>query len=172
MSVDETVLTYNYYPETLHLVLMKDVENMPEIKALLLKGAMDCALIKPCLVPNVFVVLQAAYKASQAQKKGKLITKTVYTEILYNLSPSKNITQSLATFGAQETDTELLLAHFGTSSTLEGILTKISGTPVMPTESIGNPEQIVKFYNIKPLESTATSIENSVVSRIATRGVV
>ncbi|BES92578.1 Kinase Hypothetical protein protein CGI-121 [Nesidiocoris tenuis] len=168
----EAVLSYEYYPETLHLVLAKDVKNMPEIKSLLLNNKLDCALIKPCLVPNVFVVLQAAYKASQAKIKGKLITKTIYTEILYNLSPSKNITQSLATFGAQETDTELLLAHFGVSETLQSILSQIQGNFFKPTENIGNPEQIVKFYNIKPIESTVTPIENSVVSRIATRGVV
>ncbi|CAB0016191.1 unnamed protein product, partial [Nesidiocoris tenuis] len=65
----DAVLSYEYYPETLHLVLAKDVKNMPEIKSLLLNNKLDCALIKPCLVPNVFVVLQAAYKASQAKIK-------------------------------------------------------------------------------------------------------
>lgn len=70
MEVDEAVLTYDYYPEPLHVVLMKDVKNMTEVKGLLLKGELNCALIKPCLVPNVFVVLQAAYKAVQAKQKG------------------------------------------------------------------------------------------------------
>merc|ERR1719312_949021 len=43
---------------------------------------------------------------------GKMITRTIFTEVLYNLSFTKNITESLRTFGVKEDETSFLAVLF------------------------------------------------------------
>jgi tRNA threonylcarbamoyladenosine modification (KEOPS) complex Cgi121 subunit len=44
-----------------------------------------------------------------AETRKSMRTRSVNTEILFNLSSSRNITESLKTFGATERDTDILL---------------------------------------------------------------
>ncbi|KAL5014404.1 hypothetical protein ScPMuIL_008674 [Solemya velum] len=56
-----------------------------------MNGAFQTALINPNVIIDPFQVLVSANKAIHSQRNNRLITKTVHTEIIYGLSPSKNI---------------------------------------------------------------------------------
>ena len=46
-----------------------------------------------------------------AESRKSMRTRSVNTEILFNLSSSRNITESLKTYGATERDTDILLCR-------------------------------------------------------------
>ena len=49
-------------------------------------------------------------QACLSEKRGTMKTRSVNTEVLYNLSSSKNITDSLVKFGVGDADTALVVA--------------------------------------------------------------
>ena len=69
--------------------------SFDEIKSLL--PTLNCALINPTLIMSLDQLTSAIMKVLVAGKGMK--TRSQYTELLYNLSPSTNVTESLKTFG-------------------------------------------------------------------------
>ena len=76
-------------------------------------GLPDTLLVKSSLIPSPLVVAVAANKADLARKRGNMKTRSVQTETLYNLSSSKNITESLKNFGGGDSDQSFVVAGFG-----------------------------------------------------------
>jgi len=67
-------------------------------------------MIRSCLVPSYLVVAKAANKACLANSRGSMRTRSINTEILFNMSSSTNIRDSLNQFGGQDSDTTFLVA--------------------------------------------------------------
>lgn len=65
----------------------------------------------------------ASKKSLLAANRGKMTTRSVTTEILFNLSSSKNITDSLQKFGIGDNDRDLLAIVIGDSEGEELLLT-------------------------------------------------
>jgi tRNA threonylcarbamoyladenosine modification (KEOPS) complex Cgi121 subunit len=59
-----------------------------------------------------------------AETRKSMRTRSVNTEILFNLSSSRNITESLKTFGATERDTDILLCSIDKVNILIYLLLK------------------------------------------------
>ncbi|KOB78179.1 Prpk-binding protein [Operophtera brumata] len=93
---------------SLKIYLFKNVRNVEAVRSNIQKGTWSCAIIKPSLILDPFQVAVAANRAVLARQHNSMVTRTVYAEILFNLSLSKNISQSLSKFGI-ETDQELLV---------------------------------------------------------------
>ncbi|XP_013786264.1 EKC/KEOPS complex subunit Tprkb-like [Limulus polyphemus] len=158
------------------LTLFSDVTNSKELRQKLVEGSLQCSIIKPSLVLDTFQLLVAANKAVLSQQQGTLKTKGIYSEILYNLSPSKNITESLKTFGIGENDTSILVL----------VLNDIDGTKVNSISSVvkgklasldtlnmhTNEQEIKKVYKIKEAEQNCGSLLGSLVSRIAVKEII
>ena len=105
LSSTKTQLTIGY---------VKSVENAKEVRKLLMSGGLpDTLLVKSSLIPSPLVVAVAANKADLARKRGNMKTRSVQTETLYNLSSSKNITESLKNFGGGDSDQSFVVAGFG-----------------------------------------------------------
>lgn len=164
-------------PETrtsLTIYLFKNVQHVDTIRNNVMKGTWRCAIIKPSLIIDPFQVAVAANRAVLAQKHNSMVTRTIYAEILFNLSLSKNISQSLMKFGIEK-DQELLVCFIITPEVddSESILSQIEGEQCPISElSLYTREQdvkqIYKFNNCKSKES----LLDIVVSRMVTKSFV
>lgn len=159
--------------KSLSLFLLKDVQNAAEIKELVVKGTLNCCVVKPCLIVHPFQIVVAANKAVVSKMQDKMTTRTLSTEILYNLSLSRNITQSLIKFGIGESDktmlvsiieesgennTDIILSHF------KGVVCPIEDLPKFSDEVL-----IKKTYKVTDAELAVSSLTDSIVTRIVTR---
>jgi tRNA threonylcarbamoyladenosine modification (KEOPS) complex Cgi121 subunit len=159
--------------KSLSLFLLKDVQNAAEIKEMVLKGTLDCCIVKPCLILHPFQIVVASNKAVLSKMQDKMTTRTLSTEILYNLSLSRNITQSLIKFGVGESDKNMLViiieesGEDGTDSILshfKGVVCSIEELPKFSDEVL-----IKKTYKVKDTELAVSSLTDSIVTRIVTR---
>ncbi|CAH0563707.1 unnamed protein product [Brassicogethes aeneus] len=156
---------------TLTLKLFENVKNMKEIKEKITGGNFQCGLIKPSRILDPFQVAVAANKAVTSD----IITRTLYTEILFNLSLSSNISSSLKTFGASEEDTDLLVAILAKEDEENDVLfDDIDGeeVDVFKLSQICDIKLIKKEYKITEAELLNNSLLDVIVSKIAVKDVV
>lgn len=154
---------------TLHLKLFTDVRNLGQLKSKLLSGQLSCGVMNPKLICDPFQVVVAANKAVVAEK---LTTRNVYSEILYNLSPSKNITQSLLRFGLNDNENNALVAVLvGDDGKGLEVFGEVDGEEVMMEglKKFTNELEVKKVYKIGEEEASCMGLVNSVVTRIATK---
>eukprot|EP00252_Welwitschia_mirabilis_P012777 TRINITY_DN2826_c0_g1_i1.p1 TRINITY_DN2826_c0_g1~~TRINITY_DN2826_c0_g1_i1.p1 ORF type:complete len:175 (-),score=30.24 TRINITY_DN2826_c0_g1_i1:162-686(-) len=159
---------------TLHLFLFTDVANSKELLDYMQAGTLtpEMAFFNALLVPDVFPVLAAAHKTWLAKCRGRLTTRTLHSELIYNYSGSKHISESLKRCGINDSTTYMLVARFNaTSDEIEAIRKMIQGTELSLSELPlrANSAQIHKHYKISPMELGISSLADSIVCRIAVR---
>ncbi|KAL3269064.1 hypothetical protein HHI36_008147 [Cryptolaemus montrouzieri] len=132
--------------------LLKNVNNAEEIQKRLFDGHLKCCIIKASLIIDPFQIAVAANKALVAES---LTTKTIFTEILFNLSISKNITSSLQTFGISATDKELLIVSIDNLKETSHSLNFIEGDEVdmKILNQFTDVNMVKKIYKISDVES-------------------
>lgn len=156
----------------LTLYLYTDVENTPDLLKKILTGELLCCILKTTLIIDPFQVVVAANKAVLREREKKLITKSLFTEILYSISSSTNISLSLTKFGIHDNDKNILVALIHNEDDkeflAEQILCHIKGK-LTPIEQLSNFNDIVlikKIYKINEDELKVSSLSDSIVSRI------
>lgn len=153
------------------LHLFTNVENISEVRQKILTGKSCCCVIKASLMVDAFHAIAATNKAVLNAKQNRLITKNMYTEILFCLSMSKNISRSLTEFGINDNDRNILviLIHkLGEEPTaLKEISIKGEEIPVSRIQELTNTELIKKIYKIQDDELRVSSLSDAVVSRIS-----
>lgn len=149
--------------------LFSNVTNTPELRKKVMSGTLQCCLVNPKLILDPFQVIIAANKALTVENR---TTKTVFTEILFNLSISKNITQSLQRFGVTDESKDVLVITVDDNESKT--VSEIEGDEVdlKELEEIQDLNAIKKIYKIGPNEEKNTTLLDSVVSRIATKDCV
>lgn len=172
-------MTYSFqlHPTTKSVLLMKlfdNVINMQQLKDELFKGDLNCCIIKASLIYEPFQVVIAANKALVAEK---LTTRTVYSEILFNLSTSKNITQSLQKFGIDVKAKSILVAVIIRNDDVglaNEIFERICGTEIniSKLKEFRDVAAIKTAYNISDCEVKEFSLIDSIISRIAAKDFV
>ena len=156
---------------TLHL--FANIENSDEILRKLINGELCCCVIKAALIADPFQVLVAANRAAINAKMNRLTTKSLYTEVLFNLSISKNISRSLMEFGITDNDKNILVALIhkinDDESTSKLVTDRIKGDnmPISRLPEFTDLDLIRKTYKIDKDESTVSNLTNSIVSRIS-----
>ncbi|KAK3871843.1 hypothetical protein Pcinc_009301 [Petrolisthes cinctipes] len=159
---------------TCHVVLFTEVENAAELRQLIMKGQVEASLVKPEMVVDVFPVVVAANKAVRSQAAKKMVTRSVFSEILFNLSPTKNITESLKTFGLGDSDKSVLAvvlegSEEAQTGRMEKLMTQIKGqvTDLIHLSSLTDEKRVRELYKIPDPELTVSSLSEAVVSRVA-----
>ena len=113
------------------------------------------------------VAATAANKACLAKSRGSMRTRSVNTEILFNLSSSSNITESLQRFGVGDQDKEVLVV--GVNNDLEDVREVVTGdwVEVDRLGSFLDKNALTKLHKLKPEEFE--DLIGSLCSRIAAK---
>ncbi|PIN10396.1 Cell growth regulatory protein CGR11 [Handroanthus impetiginosus] len=159
---------------TLSLALFVDVTNSKELLDLMQAGTLEpeLALLNASLIPDVFPLLAAAHKTLISKSQGSLTTRTLHSELVYNYSGSKHISESLKRCGISDSTSYILAARFGASpdetSVIKGL---IKGTEIGLEELERRADQalIQKYYKISALELGISSVSEAITCRIAAR---
>ncbi|XP_029019762.1 EKC/KEOPS complex subunit TPRKB [Betta splendens] len=158
-------------------MLFKEVKNAAELRQSAVEGKLNAALINPTMLVNHFQVLVAANKAVHLQKSGKMKTKSLYSEIIFNLSPTNNISEAFKRFGISDGDDAvmLVLVHSKDESQLvSDLAARVDGqqVPVEDLSSLSDAAKIKKLYKITPQEEKCGTVLDAVVCRMATKDVM
>ncbi|KAG5049971.1 hypothetical protein JHK85_011074 [Glycine max] len=111
----------------------------------------EVAFLNALLIPDIFPVLAAAHKTLVAKSRDSLTTRTLHSELVYNYSGSKHITESLKRCGISDSTTCILAARFDASpDEIKAIGKLINGKEIDLEELEGraNQSQIQKVHNI------------------------
>ncbi|KAI8976974.1 kinase binding protein CGI-121-domain-containing protein [Pilobolus umbonatus] len=98
--------TLELYPNKgqVHIALFQNVTNSAQLKQRLEEQdvTLGCTLVNAAMVMNRFHVLLAINKAVRDEQLNKLKTHNIYSEIIFDFSPTTNIAKTLAQFGMQD----------------------------------------------------------------------
>ncbi|KAF9928828.1 hypothetical protein BGZ67_006754 [Mortierella alpina] len=161
----------------IHMACFIGVKNAPELKERFQNQdeTLSFALVESTLIMDVFQLLLAATKAAHDNETGNLTTKVLSSEIIYNLSPSKSIAESLKRFAISETTTSLIAAKIGgdpdevmedMSRTVEGNLVSFS-----KLDQEKDMVRLRQYYKIDPKVTEDKDILNWITGAIATKDI-
>ncbi|KAM3220110.1 EKC/KEOPS complex subunit TPRKB isoform X2 [Capsicum chacoense] len=169
-----TMKTFEVGGTTLCLSLFSDVTNSKELLDLMQSAALEpeVAFLNASLIPDIFPVLAAAHKTLVAKSRDSLTTRTLHSELVYNYSGSKHISESLKRCGIADNTSYILAARFGASADeMVAIEKLIKGNDIdlKELEQRINQAQIQKHYKISNLELEISSLADAITCRIAAR---
>ena len=98
--------------ETLSMFMLTAIQNGQEMHDCMIKSSkeqLDYVLLNPALILDPFLIVVAVNKALQSEDRK---TKSIKTEIIYNLSHSSNISESLKVYGFNAAMKEAVLVSF------------------------------------------------------------
>ncbi|XP_036373762.1 EKC/KEOPS complex subunit TPRKB [Megalops cyprinoides] len=158
-------------------LLFKDVKNAADLRKSAIAQEISGALINPAMIVDPFQILVAANKALHVQKVGKMKTRSLYSEIIFNLSPTNNISEAFKKFGLSDGDgaVAVVLVHAAeeTRST-DDILAKVDGQqiPVNQISCLTDVAKIKKLFKITPQEEHSGTLLDAVICRMAIKDVL
>ncbi|CAI0557284.1 unnamed protein product [Linum tenue] len=140
---------------TLSLALFAEVANSKELLDSMQAGnlELEVSFMNASLIPDVFPILAAAHKAFVSKSRDSLTTRTLHSELVYNISGSKHL-------------------HVCPRSSLQCLAGRYeSGRNVdlEELESRANQAQILKHYKISAMELGISSLADAITCRIASR---
>ena len=160
-------------PETLAvtILLFSNVRNSENLFKSLKNGEIEAALIKPSVITDVFQVVMACQRAVRNQFNKRMSTRTVFSEVIYNLSPSKKISDAFKLFGFDGKDEEILavVMERPDSELVLKLKSQIDGNVISleKLQEFKNENQIKKVYQIGDSEATRDELLNSILARMA-----
>ncbi|XKL67186.1 hypothetical protein PGB90_010606 [Kerria lacca] len=166
------------FDEIINILFFKDVTNMDEIIKMIADNVnpfVNCAVINSQLILNPFQILIAANKTILDKHKKSLITKSLTTELLFNLSISENITASLNQFGyVSNSNNYLLLVMFESNSVLtQDVIKNVNGvlSPLSLLSEIQNLNLIKKIYDVTEEQLKNCTLLDLIVTKIACKSI-
>lgn len=159
---------------TLHIALFSDVTNCRDLQAKVKAGEMDpeVSMLNAAVVASAFVVRVAAQKALASQQRGKLITKSLHAELVYNMSGSRHISESFNRFGVTDSCKHLLVARYDAQpDELQAIAKSVAGQPrpLSDLDGLLDKPLVTKYYKVSPNEFKVGSLADAALLRIAAR---
>mmetsp|Transcript_955 Transcript_955/g.1708 ORF Transcript_955/g.1708 Transcript_955/m.1708 type:complete len:195 (+) Transcript_955:23-607(+) len=155
----------------------KNVKNIEELKEYAFSDSSPLSIsLIDC--ENIFSYqhfLVASNLAVHNYKEDVMKTRNVHTELIYSLSPSKNVADSLRRIGAQDSTQHLIIAAFDQEiDELNSFCEKVQGENV-GTSSMGrelSSDQVQKFkksFKIADQELEVSTLEDGIIQKIVTK---
>ncbi|KMZ62546.1 TP53RK-binding protein [Zostera marina] len=164
---------FEVFGRKISLALYTDVTNSKELLQAMQEEKLEpeTAFLNAVLIPDVFPVLAAAHIALLAKSRESLKTRTLHSELVYNYSGSKHITESLKRCGISDKTTYVLAARFHSSSETKTLEKLIEGREIdlEELEARANYGQIKKHYKIFAPELEISTLSEAITCRIAAR---
>ncbi|KAK6968649.1 Ekc/keops complex subunit cgi121 [Biomphalaria glabrata] len=170
-------VTHMLYPDTsVTLALFANVESCKNLRKCVMEGTVEAALLKTAMIVDSFQVLVAANKAIHLYHTKSMMTKNVHSEILYCLSPSKNISESFRSFGAADGETSVFVAIVNDAEdrTLKKVTNILGREPdsLDLTSTLSDKKLIAKTYRLTDDELSTFSLLDTLVSRVAAKEII
>ncbi|XP_058797787.1 EKC/KEOPS complex subunit Tprkb-like [Phymastichus coffea] len=156
----------------LSVYLYQNVNNIEEIHKKLVNKELPCCIVKANLVIDPFQIAIAANRAALNEKYGQMVTRSLFTEIIYCLSTSKNISQSLKNFGISSVTKNVLVVLVHSNQEKEPmeklIFESIEGERLLikRLSEFADINLIKNIYKIEAEELKVSSLLDSIISRI------
>ena len=162
--------------QCLRVCIFKDVKNAMELRQLLRSGQIDAAIIRAELIIEPFVLLASANRAIQQAAHNRMYTRSLSAELIYSLSPTRNISESLNLFGIAENSRNIIVAIFGDENgkKMVQLAKKIEGIPV-PLDNIRefcDLNLIKNIYKVTEPEQNAGTLSDLIVTRIVCKDII
>jgi tRNA threonylcarbamoyladenosine modification (KEOPS) complex Cgi121 subunit len=163
-----TSFTFELFPHsTLHMALFSEVTNAAELKAAL--PHFDCALMSTELLASIQHVLCAANRALFNEFRGERKTKTIYSDLIYYLSPTTNIKDSLQRWGIHLDSTSVLAVSFSEEG-LAQVCKAVEGRqePIRKLSEFSDLKKVAEAFEVGDEElQSDLSLTAAVYTRIA-----
>lgn len=114
----------------------------------------------------------AAARALLCDQAGRLTTKSLHAELVFNMSGSRNVSESFRRFGVGDASSALVVCLFDADdAAVDKTLARIEGT-ASSLDELGQHADIKlirRYYKIQDQELTASSLADAITCRIATK---
>ncbi|XP_032819391.2 EKC/KEOPS complex subunit TPRKB [Petromyzon marinus] len=157
------------------LLLFRAVQNAAELRLKAMSGALPGAVISAAVVLDPFQVLVAAHKAVHLHRLGKLKTKALHSEVIYNLSPSNNISDAFRRFGVADGDTAVLVVLVEEEGAERvdpaSVEAHVNGqrVPAGELSALADLARVRKTYKVAAEEERLGTLLDAVVFRMAAK---
>lgn len=128
-----------------------------------------------CQVVDRFSIHAASARALLCDQQSRLTTKSLHAELVFNMSGSRNVTESFRRFGVDDKCSSLVVCIFDADeATVQTTLALVEGT-ITAVDELGqhltpaDVKLLRKYYKIQDQELTASSLADAVTCRIATK---
>lgn len=153
-------------------VLLSNVKNTKKLREMIFSNQLKCCLLKPSVIVDPWIVGVAANKATESEANSNMTTKSIYTETLYNLSSSKNISESLKQFSVQENDSDVLVVIITEDTSgedIKNVVKQIEGdvVPIERLKELSNTKLICKLHGISEKELKISDLSKSILSHMS-----
>ncbi|KAJ3058879.1 hypothetical protein HDU98_005059 [Podochytrium sp. JEL0797] len=111
-SNDRAADTDSETPSAVFALLFESVKNAKDIKSKVIAGSPDmpqCVMVNPAMILDAFQLQTACVRAYMNQSQNAMKTKTILSEILFSLSPTLNISESMKRFGLSDSSTSIFV---------------------------------------------------------------
>lgn len=130
------------------------------------------------LICNSFHLKSAIYKAHLNESQSNMKTKSILTEVIYYLSPSTKINDSIAQYKMKPSSTMILILCTPKLSSVELFFTaSIEGSQfdIDQLDDVKNlhikRNKLIQYFHVLPSELEIDSLENCIATRIATKDI-
>ncbi|KAL7301144.1 hypothetical protein TKK_0006118 [Trichogramma kaykai] len=157
------------------IYLYENVQDIENVHAKVVNKELPCCIIKANVIVDPFQLVIAANKAALNEKYGQMVTRSIFTEVIYSLSISKNISQALKDFGisSDHKTNNYLVVLVHTAEDLEElnklVVNCIKGErkPISQLSELANLKLIKKLYKVDDRELKVSNLIDSIVSKIS-----
>lgn len=132
------------------------------------------AIVDLSMVCSEFHIKTAVCKALTNEETGCMKTKSISAEVLYQLSPTTKINESIKQYGASESSSLIAVVIIDNDPVGDNILAKVEGKPLELALLSGSEfctgektESIIKFFRLSHLEVQVSTLEAAVITHLA-----